>query len=261
MRWIVIKRNWIWVGAGVCACLAWGVMVHAQESSVTQARSTLERWIETQQTIAKQKQDWAVGKEMLTERISLLQNEIESLKTKISEAEKSIGEADKKRAGLLEENESLKSLGKVLADTVTEFEARTRVLNQRLPEPIADLVKPLSQRLPDDPNATKLSLGIRFQNVIGVLDAVNKFNREIKVVPEVRELPGGQTAEVTALYVGLGQAYYVGSNGLIAGVGHPTEDGWQWEAANDIAGQVQDVVSIMKNEKVASFVMLPAKVQ
>lgn len=255
----MIKRYGYLAGAGVCLLL--GVLVQAQESAVSQTRSTLERWIETQQTISKQKQDWAIGREMLTDRIELLQTEIQSLRAKINDAQKSIGEADKKRGELLKENETLKKLGDSLASTITDFERQTRLLNQRLPEPISDLIKPLSQRLPDDPNTTKLSLGLRFQNVIGILDAVNKFNREIKVVSELRELPGGQTAEVTALYVGLGQAYYVGSNGSIAGVGHPTETGWQWEPANEMAGQIRDVVSILKNEKVASFVLLPAKIQ
>jgi hypothetical protein len=90
---------------------------------------------------------------------------------------------------------------------------------------------------------------------------VNKFNREIKVVSEVRQLAGAQTVEVTALYLGLGHAYYTGSNGSLAGVGHPTESGWVWEPANDVADRVTEAVSILKNEKVASYVLLPVQIQ
>ncbi|NQV33283.1 MAG: DUF3450 family protein [Phycisphaeraceae bacterium] len=255
------KGYWFGIGVVLSACAACAMAVDTQAGSVEQARSTLERWIETRQVIAKEQQDWALGQEMLKERVQLLEHEIQSLRTKIEEASQSIGEADKKRAELVQENESLKLLGNTLTATISQFESQTKVLNHRLPDPVRDLIKPLSQRLPDDSNETKLSLGLRFQNVIGILDAVNKFNREIKVVSELRQLTGGQAAEVTALYIGLGQAYYTGSNGSIAGVGRPSENGWQWEPANDVAGQVADAVSILKNEKVASFVPLPVQIQ
>jgi hypothetical protein len=66
---------------------------------------------------------------------------------------------------------------------------------------------------------------------------------------------------VTALYVGLGQAYYVSANGTMAGVGRPSENGWSWEPSNDAADEITDAIAILKNEKVASFVPLPIKVQ
>jgi hypothetical protein len=98
--------------------------------------------------------------------------------------------------------------------------------------------------------------------VIGILNEVNKFNRsEITVTSEVRKLAGGSSAEVTALYIGLGQAFYTGSNGTVAGVGHPSEDGWIWEPANDAAAEIAEAIAVLKNEKVASFIPLPVKVQ
>ena len=256
-----MKKLLIISGYAVGLCVLLGLAAGAQEASVDKARSALERWIETEQAIAKQRQEWAVGKEMLQDRVDLLQSEIESYRTKIKEAQASIGEADKKRGELISENDALKALGDTLTTMVVDFEGRVKQLNARLPEPLADLVKPLSQRLPDDPNDTKLSLGLRFQNVVGILDSVTKFNRDIKVFSELRDLPNGQTAEVTAMYIGLGQAYYTGSNGTIAGMGRPSDAGWQWEPADEVAGRISDSVSILKNEKVASFVPLPVKVQ
>jgi hypothetical protein len=90
---------------------------------------------------------------------------------------------------------------------------------------------------------------------------VNKFNREITVTSEVRTLADGNVAEVTALYIGLGQVYYVGANGTVAGVGRPSQNGWKWEPANDTADRISDAIAILKNEKVADFVPLPVKVQ
>lgn len=246
----------------VAAAAALGLAAEpVARDSVESAREALEKWVETRKVISKEKQDWALGRELLDERIKLVEREIASLREKISQAEKSISDTDKKRAELVEENNKLKNASATLASTVAKLETRTISLNSRLPDPIRERIKPLSQVLPEDPNDTKLSLAQRFQNVVGILNEVNKFNREITVTSEVRTLDDGSTAEVTALYVGLGQAYYTGANGTTAGVGRPSEDGWKWDSANDAASSIANAVAILKNEMVAAFVPLPVKVQ
>jgi hypothetical protein len=242
------------------AALSWAAEPVARES-VDNARAAMDKWLETRQAISKEKQDWELGQEMLNDRVEIVEREIASLREKITEAQANITDADAKRAELVSENETLKKGAETLRGIVTQLEARTSALIARLPDPIRDRVKPLSQRLPKDPNETKLSLGERFVNVLAILNEANKFNREITVTSEVRTLPDGTMAEVAALYVGLGQAYYVGANGTLAGVGRPGKDGWTWEPATDAAQQISDAVAILNNEKVADFVLLPVKVE
>ena len=229
--------------------------------NIEKVRLDTEKWIEIRNLIAREKQDWALGKEMLNERIELVEREIASLREKIGEAEQSISDADKKRVELVDQNEKLKGASEKLAEIVSELESQTIALNKRLPDPISERIKPLSQSLPENPKETKLSLAQRFQNVIGIINAVDKFNREINRTSEVRTLADGQVAEVTAIYVGLGQAYYIGANGSVAGVGLPGQDGWDWKPADDASAQIADVVSILKNEKVACFVPLPITIK
>lgn len=246
------------------AALAWGVESASEDNpadNIDTTRTLIEQWVETQRAISKEKKDWTLGKEMLNERISVVEDEITSLREKIAQTQASISEADKKRAELVQENDKLKTASTTLVDIVTSLESGIQALDRRLPDPIKALIKPLSQRLPKDPNETKLSLSQRFQNVIGILDAVNKFNREITVNSEVRTLSDGTAVEVTALYIGLGQAYYTGRNGTVAGVGRPGANGWQWESADDAADQVTAAIDILKNEKVADFVLLPVKIE
>jgi hypothetical protein len=81
------------------------------------------------------------------------------------------------------------------------------------------------------------------------------------VASEVRSLPDGTSAVVTALYVGLGHAYYVGVEGRIAGVGTPSPDGWVWRPANDAAPAIAEAIAILSNEKPAGFVRLPLRVE
>jgi len=227
---------------------------------VDAARAKLEKWVETRRIISNEHRNWALGKETLTDRIELVQREIASLRSRISDAEESIAEADKKRADLSDEKERLKNASASLNGTALALETRTRELLNRLPDPIRERVKPLSQRLPDKPEETKLSLSERFQNVVGILNEVNKFNREITVTSEVRDLPDGTTAEVTALYVGIGQGYYVSGNGEAAGVGTATADGWVWTPSNEAAPRIAAAIAILKNEQVAEFVRLPIRI-
>lgn len=224
------------------------------------ARESLQQWVETERLISKEKRDLQLSREVLTERISLVEQEIESLRSKITTAEESIAEADLKRAELMETNEKLKQASSSLGGIVATLEERTLGLLARLPEPIRDRVKPLSQRIPKPGEETKLSTSERFQNIVGILNEVNKFNGEITVTSEVRTLEDGTSAEVTALYLGIGQAFYSGGNGTIAGVGTASGDAWTWKPANDSAAEIASAVAILKNEQVATFVHVPVKV-
>lgn len=231
----------------------------AARPRVEDARTALEQWVETRRVLSREQREWALGREMLDERIELVRREIESLRGRLDEARASIAEADGKRAELVEENELLKQGSSALAGTAGALEARTRELLRRLPEPIRERVKPLSQRLPGEGDETEASLGERFQNVVGILNEVNKFQRDITVTSEVRELGDGTTAEVTAVYVGLGHAWYVSANGTAAGVGRPSDEGWTWSAANESAPEIARALAILGNEQVAGFVGLPVR--
>jgi hypothetical protein len=97
--------------------------------------------------------------------------------------------------------------------------------------------------------------------VVGIINEVNKFSREITVTSEVRKLADGSSAEVTAVYLGLAQGYYVGGGGKLAGVGGASDSGWTWTPANDYALQIAKVVAILKNESPAEFVPVPLGVK
>ena len=230
------------------------------QGKVDDVRAALEKWVETRRILSQEKRDWALGREMLGERIGVVQREIESLRGRIAEAQASIGEVDAKKAELAEENERLQHAASALASVVAPLEARIHTLLARLPEPIRERVAPLSQQIPSDPSKTELSLGTRFQNVVGLLNEVNKFNRAVTVTSEVRTLGDGRAAEVTALYVGIGQGYYVSGDGKAAGIGTATADGWVWRAADDAAPAVAKAIAILKNEQVAGFVQVPIRI-
>ncbi len=232
-----------------------------QGPGIEDTRATLEKWVETRRILSDEKRDWVLGREMLEERIGLVERELEAQRTRIAEAEASIADADRRRVELVAQNELLRAAAGGLEQAIVALEARTLALVRRLPAPIAERIAPLSQRLPEGPGPTRLSLAERYQNVVGILNEVNKFNREITATSEVRALADGSSAEVTTIYLGIGQAYYANSSGTLAGVGSPGEQGWVWTPANASAPEIRAALAILENEQVASFVRLPLRVQ
>jgi chromosome segregation ATPase len=224
-------------------------------------RDTLEKWVETRRLLSEEKRDWALAKDMLTSRAEILRGEVTEVDGRITEAEKSITDADRKAADLVAKNDALKLASSELAAMAATLETRTKDLVKRLPDPIREKLRPLTQRLPEDPTKSELPLSTRFQNIVGIVNEVNKFNRELTVTSEVRKLADGSSAEVTAVYLGLAQGYYVGGGGKLAGVGGATENGWTWTAANEYAPQIAKVVAILKNENPAEFVPVPLGVK
>jgi hypothetical protein len=224
------------------------------------ARASLAKWVETQQLIAKEKRDWQEGKQILQSRIEAVNGEIAVLRERLAETRRTAAEASGKKAGEVAENESLQRAGSDLATWVACLEGGLRTLQSRLPEPLLQKVKPLFDRMPANSGTTNVSLAERYQNVVGILNEVSKFNNDITMVTEVRTLSDGKPAEVRTVYVGLAQAYFVSPKGD-AGIGRPGESGWSWTNAREIAPQIEQVVEVLQNKAKPSFVSLPVKVQ
>jgi len=260
------KRRLLHLGlllpAGICLFdVGAGFPLQDPGERVEETRTVLEKWIETRRVISREKRDWALGKELLTERIDLVRREIKTLRARIDEAQESITETEGRQTDLQGEKEKLKAAAKTLQGTVETMESRTLQLLKRLPEPLRERVQPLSQRIPRPGKESLISLGERFQNVVGILNEINKFNGEITVATEVRDLGRGRTAQVTTLYIGIGQAYYASMKGDAAGVGRPTEEGWAWIRMNGAAPLIQEAIAVYKNEKPATFVGLPVQIK
>ena len=228
--------------------------------TLEETRVMMGKWTETQQIISKERKDWQQGKEILLGRLELVKKEISTLEEKTKQAQASVAEADKKRSDLLAENDQLKAAGVQLTEVVTGMEVEVRRLFKRLPEPIQTKLQPLYQRIPEDPAKTRVSAAERFQNVLGILNELNKANNEITVSYEVHNLTEGRPSEVKVIYVGLAQAYYVSARGE-AGIGRPTAEGWTWQPSEAIARDVTTALEILQGKHTPVFVALPAKIQ
>jgi len=233
----------------------------APPATLDETRLTLNKWIETQQIISKERNDWQQGKEILQGRIELVGKEVGVLKDRIAQSELAVAESNKKRDELVADLDQLKAVTTQLSDAVTTMEGQVRQLAKLMPEPVNAKLLPLMQRMPADPTNTRVSTAERFQNVLGILNELNKANSEISVSYEIRTLADGSSSEVQVFYVGLAQAYYISPRGL-AGIGHPTEDGWKWESASAAtSNQIMQALEIIQGKQTPSFVPLPISIK
>ena len=230
------------------------------ESSLEETRLTMGKWIETEQIISKERNEWQQGKEILAGRLELVKQEVASLEEKIKEAEAGVAEAKRKRDELAAEGDELKAAGAQLTEAVARMEGDVRKLFSTLPDPIQEKLQPLYQRMPADPSGGRVSAPERFQNVLGILNELNKANNEIAVSYEVHTLADGRPSEVRALYVGLAQAYYVSAQGE-AGIGRPSAEGWKWEPSKAVSGDVQTALEILQGKHTPAFVPFPVRIQ
>ncbi|MFP4139716.1 MAG: DUF3450 family protein [Phycisphaerae bacterium] len=259
-------------GAALVVCLLGsGALLAEKDSGQEQlgtTREALRKWVDTRKTISRTKHDLDETVQMLKERIGVVRGEVQSLKRKTEESRSVIAEQEKKRDELKARLETLAGAADSLKPTIETLENRTVALLDRLPAHVREdrMISTLSKTFrgdPNDPNGVKKgSLSQRFQNVVGVLNKLNELSREIKVLPQRVLLPDGREAEVQAVFLGFGQAYYLGGRGKTAGIGRLSDDGkWTWVPANESAEEIARVMAILEDEKPAAFVQVPIEIK
>ena len=125
--------------------------------TLEQARLTLGKWIETQQIISRERNDWQQGKEVLRGRIDLVGNEVAALKERIAQSEATVAESDRAKQELVSERERLKATTAQLDAAVVQMEARIRSLARVMPQPVTSKLQPLLQRIPAEGSAPRVS--------------------------------------------------------------------------------------------------------
>jgi septal ring factor EnvC (AmiA/AmiB activator) len=252
-------RDYLWVIAWVMLFCPVTAFAEQAAADLDNTRTILEKWIESQRLISKERKDWQQGKDILEGQLELSKKEIATLTEKTVKARADVEQVDNKRSELSADNDRLKTVNAQLDKAVTSLEKGIRAASRQIPEPIMAKLLPLYQRIPEDPNKTRVSVAERYQNVLGILNELNKANNEITVSYEVHTLSSGKPCEVKAIYVGLAQAYYVSASGD-AGIGHPTPDGWKWEPSKTAARDIFAALEILQGKQTPAFVPLPVKI-
>jgi hypothetical protein len=227
-----------------------------------QTRSLLQKWAETQRLVSSERSEWEQGKAMLQGRIQLLKLSIEETEKKTKEAQEKLADAKKRAAEAEAEKAQVKEASDALISAAPGLEKGVRDVSARVPGVVQEKVKVLLERIPKEGAEVKnITAAERFQNVLGILNELNKANNEIASLPEIHEFAAGKKAEVKAIYLGLAQGYFVNAAGDIGGTGTPGPVGWNWRTDPSIAKKMIEVLDVMKKTVAPKLVELPATIE
>jgi len=241
-----------------CACLP--TVTLSAQTKLESTRDVLDQWVQTRQITSKEKSDWRLEQSILTDTQNLLSSELTRLDTSLEELKNSATAADEDRAKLTATKEQIIEASAIVEDSIIELETQLKAIVKTMPAPLVDKIKPLIRRLPEDSNDTKLSLGERVQNIVGILSQADKFNTTITQTSESRELDSGKVVEVRTLYWGLAMAYYVDAAGEYAGIGFPGKDGWKWPQIEGAGPQIKKLLDVYEGSEEIQFVEVPAHI-
>ncbi len=242
------------------------ITLHGQNNeeikeAVLNTRTLIQEWVDTRESISKRRSDWNVQKQIILNKIELLENEIENLQESIDDALSTANAATDQRSELNSREAELRQALRVVTTRLPEYEAQIQRYVDYFPEPLLSQIDTLVQALPKNrgPN-TNTSAGNRLAVIVGILNEVDKFNKTIKLTRNVREI-AGTNRQVKTVYLGNAIAFYSDEEGINAGIGKPARNGWEWTERNDIAPQIARMVGVAEGTiKPATFVELPMEV-
>lgn len=230
------------------------------QNKLEATRDVLDQWVQTRQITSKEKSDWRLEKSILADTQALLNSELERLNTSLKELKGSATAADEDRTKLTAEKEAIAAATAIVEGNIGSLETQMKAVVKTFPAPLIERIKPLIRRLPEDPIDTKLSLGERVQNIVGILSQADKFNTTITQTSESREIDGGKVIEVRTLYWGLAMAYYVDAAGEYAGIGVPGKNGWEWPRIEGAGPQIKQLLDVYEGSEEIQFVEVPARI-
>jgi len=249
------------LSASLAFCLTSG-SVFAQGSKFEEARTHIEKWVQTRQLIAKRNADWRVERESIGQTIGLLQREIDLLKEAIDKSEQVDSESDAQKKRITLSLEDLKKANNVVDAALWGMERQALALMALFPDPLKDRTSNVRSRIPlEKKDLRGRSAADRMQNVVAMLNEADRFNSAITLAIEVRKDAEGKDRQVQALYLGLGHAYYSDQGGSFAGVGVPGETDWTWEEKPELGSTIRKVIDIYENERSAEFVPVPVNIK
>jgi len=244
--------------------------------SYEKTRETLQKWAETEKRIMEERRDWDEGKALLKGQIELVNGQITELEAKLADARKRKEEALKKKQEMAAEKALILEAATDVNKMADSLEAAVRSAVAMVPEAIAKekkldiLVAQLDASAKARAEALKeqaegrekvIPIASRYQAIVGLIDQVNQVYPLLHKAVETRKLPDGRETNVTVVYVGLGQAYFVNLAGDFAGTGRPGPNGWEWTTNNAIARDVDDVIEIVDKSGSPKVFALPATVK
>lgn len=248
--------------AGVCTA-ALAPSVPLPQDTVEEIKSLRKSYIDLRERISAEKKQFAETQVFLTDEISLLEQRIAMLNEATAELQEEQDGTAEKRAELEAEEAEIDAGMESLRSSIAGLEARARAMIESLPAEALKTVEQIAGDIPESEEAAEeknLDLYARYLKVIGALNQVDGFSDDpIVTLGFVKDPASGREMQVTMIYLGVGQGYYVNDDGTLAGIGRPTPEGFEWTPNNGLAPVLKKFEKIYNSGATAEFLQIPVK--
>ena len=239
----------------MCGLLLGGFRAVGAESIETVEKAAGE-WARVRAETARLESDWAWQKETMDASLTALKERVRKLdqRRELLEAEAA---ADAGKSG------NLAAKTAAARQAMTEVEKRERIVVEKLVALRPWLPPRLSAAL-ELPYRSAVDQALapaeRMQHAMVVFHRCTQFNKTVTYGEEVLTMaddPNPRLLEV--IYWGVSHGYALDRVGHKAYFGHPTKEGWSWEAQPTIADAVSRLIEVHQEKLAPVFVEVPVE--
>jgi DNA repair exonuclease SbcCD ATPase subunit len=237
--------------------------ISQEASPLEQTREQLRSWLETKQKEQTEINEWKNDQEVLTNYKEGLIKEIATYKQQIADAKILAGAADQESSNKITARDQFIAAEKLLSTELRKMEEEFATIIPLLPPPVARAAKisvgieTLKKNLALPIDAQAEDVAKRLANITELMAEAEKFQQGVNIFPELHKKTDGSEYNMQVVYFGLSIAYAVNEDSTFAMIGVPSETGWKFTEANELAADIQKLLVTATTEKDVSFTNLP----
>ena len=233
------------------------VEIHSQEavSQTDVAKELIRQWIQTEKLLSDEQETGEQEKAHSSELLGLYEKELKSLNELLA-AVPSVELDDEKKQKLEKKIQLDDEKRKQLRAFLLGQKPRILALVKKFPEPLQEQISETVEVLKSpeiDSSARELLMPM-----LNVIEAGNSFNAGVFLTSQ-KVVIGSDEWQADVMYLGLGRAYFwVGDK---AGIGSPTDEGWQWTRDDAKLEEIKKAMSVFAKTTQPQLIKLPLKVK
>lgn len=240
----------------------------AQAAETQSLEKLMTTWLNIESQRGALVTDWNERKQQLEQRASLLEREANVLEKMLQEADQDLSEVDSHRKELTAQQQELENEQDQLESAIRQASIKLSALSARIPPPLQASWQKGLQRIERE----DLTLSEKLEQILNLAKQAEQFERRVAIHNDVISIPNGsdaKTLEVTQIYLGLSQGWYVNKSGEYYGYGYADAEGWHWQHMNDQSPDSADVnvnpdqllkiLGMIENPTKAELLTIPVK--
>ena len=231
-----------------------GALHGAETASLETVEKAAGDWLKVRAETSRLETEWTTQRQLLDSMVHGLTERAQSLEVKRDYLRTKTAKDRDDLAALENSNKAatagLQSVEVQLKATSMQLLQLRRSLPPRLSDALAMSYKSLAE--------ADLTLGVRMQLTMTILNRCQQFNRSITCEEEILSLSGEGTArQLEVIYWGMSHAYALDRSAGKVWFGSPGPEGWQWEPIADAADRVAKLMAIYRGKSEPEFVEVP----